>query len=316
MVRRSILVVVVVLTLLAGCSAFGAGDTPGGTTPTGVSTPPPTPTATPTATDTATVTSDSRGIPGVTDRRVTDSSALVAAHDATLRNTSVTAHRNLTLRYPNGTVAYQQLSTVRIDSQRDRLFADVSYSLADRLVTVTPRHGEPTTGMDVWLANRTYLVEATFEPGNVTYRGTAFNESTSDTYEIYWASLAGTGQRYLSKALGGPNATVGDAVTRDGTTLYSVESTNPETPPSILSTQSPPRGAFGQPTNVSTTALVSEQSVVHRSTTTYTTTVGEDDTPIQVAYTLRFTDIGSTTVERPSWYETALNRTDLSEFGS
>jgi len=305
---------VVVLTLSAGCTAFGTGGTPGGTTPTSASTASPTPA--PTETTTLTATSGSLDIPGVTDRRVTDGSALVAAHDATLRNTSVTAHRNLTLRYPNGTVAYQQLSTVRIGSQHDRLFADVSYSLADGLDSVTPRHGEPTTSMEVRLANRTYLAEATFEPSNVTYRGTAFNGSTSDTYELYWASHAGTGQRYLSKALGGPNATVGDAVTRDGTTLYPVESASPETPPSILSIQSPPRGAFGQPGNVSTTALVDERGVVHRSTTTYTTTVGEDDTPIQVEYTLRFTDVGSTTVERPSWYETALNRTDLSEFGS
>jgi len=68
---------VVVLTLSAGCTAFGAGGTPGGTTPTSASTASPTPA--PTETTTLTATSGSLDIPGVTDRRVTDGSALVAA---------------------------------------------------------------------------------------------------------------------------------------------------------------------------------------------------------------------------------------------
>jgi len=86
--------------------------------------------------------------------------------------------------------------------------------------------------------------------------------------------------------------------TSNGTTLYRVVGTNATNPVALGS------ATLQNPRNVTFRAVVTSQGVIREHRVSYTATT--NDGPVRVDRRVRYTDIGNTTIERPAWYEEAI----------
>ncbi|MFB6171735.1 MAG: hypothetical protein ABEJ23_04325 [Haloarculaceae archaeon] len=259
---RSVLVVLVVL---AGCQGI-AGR--GGETPT--LTPVPVPTMSPTDRPPQTLA------PGMTDAGVTDPDALAAAHAAALAGTPVTYHATYTERTAGGRLRSRTVTAIRY-GRGDRY----DYRRTD----VEP--GRPDRHVDRWSTGERVL-ERQVVGANTTYR--VLRGSDGDPLAPGVAlpvdrSRSGGIERVFRAV---DTQVVGRTV-ENGTTYYRVQSTGMTTPnPTAVR-------------NASLVARVDATGVVHRYRLTYTIDRGADAGRVQVTGTVRFTDIGTTTIERPAW---------------
>lgn len=64
---------------------------------------------------------------------------------------------------------------------------------------------------------------------------------------------------------------------------------------------------YRNPRNITFRALIDSRGIVHEYRLAYTATGTKTNTNVttRIVETIRYTEIGSTNVERPSWYETA-----------
>lgn len=107
-------------------------------------------------------------------------------------------------------------------------------------------------------------------------------------------------------ALSSLNTTV-ERTTRDGATVYRIRATTTSPPTTVESL------TYGRPRvraveNVSFRARVAPTGMVRLYHLEYT--AHADEGTIRVTETARFTGVGTTTVGRPAWVDTALNETD------
>ena len=110
--RGLLSLLLVVCVVLAGCNGVFGGDTQETSTLTPAAVPTDEPTRTPLP----------QLAPGLTGEGVVNASALAAAHDATLEDTSYTARRTVTYRTPNGTPVRRIESVTRVaDDGRFRI---------------------------------------------------------------------------------------------------------------------------------------------------------------------------------------------------
>lgn len=273
--RRSLLVVVLVV--LVGCSGPAV---------------PPTPTAAPTAAPVPTTDPSTVLAPGVTVRGVEDPVALATAHAAVLRGTSVTVHLEESRRDANGSLRWRRSATQRIDatgpevrtshvgefegSTRDAgltadfvRFPDAThverYSVGEHAY-----HRYRLRSGETWYVSGPYPADRLVDPGLVP---------------LFWAvdtRVTGherCGGRTCYRLEGGEVA--------DRTTLGRVFV----------------RGPSLDLRDVSVVALLDARGLVHEYHLTYTL-IEADGSVVDGSESVRFTAVGTTTVDRPAWYET------------
>ncbi|WP_135854188.1 hypothetical protein [Halorussus salinus] len=231
--------------------------------------------------------------PGVNESGITDPLALVDAHQRALGNTSYTVSTSATYRRPNGTLVAQEYTVVRVAPGGDSYSAVRTQTVAND----TRWFGGERSHLAVW-ANETDAVVAEKPSGAET------------TY--HWTSpsrvrLGPTSQwERLYATVGAGDAEVVGQVERDGTTLTKLVST-----PSLWFSKNETADSATAKLPSEFTALVDSQGVV-RSMQTLRRTIVEDRRVV-VTRTIRVSEMGNTTVERPGWYQQAADNRTTSE---
>jgi hypothetical protein len=275
--RRSALPVLLALAIvLAGCNglALGGGETPAPTvTPAPVPTDEPTPTPVP------------QLAPGLTGEGVVDAFALAEAHSSVLDNTSYTRYVNSTVRYVNGTV-YNQFTSRAQYAANDSRF----YTMQNGFGVAVRGSG----GLSRWSnGERVIVAETRNNSTSYTVRRNV-NGEPIPPQELSF----GTNEEQIASIFSSVETRIAGRMTRNGTTLYRVVATNVTN-----------RGAFGNamwqsPRNITLRALISSQGFVREYRLNYTATL--DNSTVRVHRRVRYTALGNTTVERPPWYDEAI----------
>ena len=296
--RQLAALAVALLLVTAGCNAFPSGGAATVETTSGDATDETTVDATDEttvdATDETTVdatdetTASDADLPsGLSASGVTDPWKLADAHRAALNETSYTVGTNLTAR-ENGTVLARWNSTVKVAAGGLPLLN--RYEVGGERPNAIGSFGHD---VEAWIdENRTlYAMEG---PNGTTYqRAPAESRPPSQP----------AGRDHLYLLFVGLDTTVTGTETRDGTTLYRVNSTgvaDAEVLADELRTETVE--------NASLSALVTEDGLVREYHVEYAGTV--ENATIRVERTTRFANLGETTVERPPWYDEAVNATD------
>lgn len=239
-----------------------------------------TPTRTPAPTTTGTPSEELA--PGVT-RDSVDAWTLSHAHRERLQDASFTVASTRTIRDANGTLRLQASTTHRIAAGGwpSRVTSNVTANRARELGYVG--HSD----VDVWQNDTISLFAVTLENGSTIYQRRGAHEVTRDA--THWSDLY--------QLLGTVNTTVVERIDTNGTTRYVVASTS-----------QPDSRVFRTPrANVTLIAVVDEDGLVRRYTVSYDTS--RDDEWIHVTRTVRFLAIGRTTVEKPPWFDDAMDAT-------
>lgn len=232
------------------------------------------------------VPTDHRVAPGVTTEGVVNRLALGAAHNDTLRGTSYTVKYHLAVRFPNGTTYSGFDAVTRVDSTHTR-------------VRTTVRH---VSGA---VKQRSYWTDGARTGQFTTYRnGTTTaatgNQSDGTLNQVF----ARPGEKYAIFLFQNATTRLAGNSTRNGSTLYRVIATNLTSRQiGLLPSFNPPRTA-----NATVHALIDDRGFVHQYNTTYQTTTDSDVT-VTVTSSIRYTNVSTTTVNRPEWYENATNHT-------
>jgi hypothetical protein len=226
-------------------------------------------------------TSETASPPGLSADGVTDPSELVRTHTDTLQSQSFTVHTTSTMRGPEGEYRVVSNRTWRLDPT-DTVRGHVvstSRTVGDAPAQYDARPDEVST----WRAgSTTYRRVRTGD--DATYRRVApFNSSVKLSAALQRQAIYRLHTR--------TNATV-EPVSRNGRRLYRVAAALNDT---------------AVTTNASLTMLVDADGVVRRLRTTQTVRYRSGTRVI--TRTVRITDVGSTTVDRPDWYPTAVAET-------
>lgn len=221
--------------------------------------------------------------PGLSEEGVTDPLALVSAHRQTLENTSYVVSTTTTYRRPNGTLLAQSATAIRVAPGAESYYATTTQTVENETRPLGVEHYD----IEVW-ANETRAVTARhFADDDPTYRQTARSDAVMEP----------TSQWELLYAVFGSTETdVVGQLERDGTTLFRVVSTPATDDLNATGPASELRYEF--------TALVDSQGVVHSVQMSQRTDI--EDEPAIVSRTVHVTEIGNTTVERPEWFEQAM----------
>lgn len=275
------------LLALAGCSGapLHGGENEERVPDTPTATPAPVPDLTPTPTRTPppvtgpTVTAEGDLALGVTTGGVVDAISLGTAHRDALDGRNLTVQRVVRVKYPNGTVVRLE-ETVALSADRRRL----------HLTTATDdrRFGR-------WWLN--YSLARTERNGTVTHSGRVRSERTHALESIYRRSfpslLVATDEARVTRVgeEGPPEAD--DRLTTTTDTLREAGSPFSLDPdPGVVSLY------------VRADGLVVGWDLAYTART-------RGGTPVAVRTELRHVDIGTTSVERPAWYDEALAATGV-----
>jgi len=217
---------------------------------------------------------------------------LADAHDANLVDGPFTNVANGTVRYANGTLCFRSNRTAQVANATGPFYRvaqfeeSLPYPYPDRLRT--------------WSNGEQVVTD-----GNITY--TLTQNPTRSDYDF-------RNSMFLTLFTALETRVVGQE-TRNGTELHRVRATNLTnseylpTPLTIAPAQNP--------RNISFRALVDSQGIVRSYSLAYTATVTQRgaNTTYRITQSARWTDIGSTTVERPAWYEAANRSTTAGSAG-
>lgn len=214
---------------------------------------------------------------GSGDEQAVDAFDLAEAHRDALRNQSFTATTTITVQYANGTAALRQFSRTQIDSETGTVLLRQTAGGSD-----PPRFGVPVDGVVDWWANESGSVyRTTHENGSVEYSEWPSRSVPRIEQATRWEDVAA-----LLSAL--------DARYVDG-----------EDGDTVVATGSDVQVTYGEPSEVTVTARLSDGDHLHSYTVSYRAT--RNGTPVQVTRTVRFTNVGETSVEQPSWVSEAQN---------
>jgi hypothetical protein len=274
MSRTSLLyLVIVVLVAFSGCNAFNNPDTTT-LTPAPVPTDEPTPTPVP------------RLAPGLTQDGVVNASALAAAHDALLENTSFTMHRTVTYRTHSGTPVRRMTSVARVGD--------------DGRFLVTKRwNGTTHLRRAVYYYDGERLLVATTDAFETTYRRMPPETATS-----LRSVVVGTDAERIERLFVTTEMQVVGRTESNGSTVYRLV-------PGIGQNQSNATVSIGR--SVSVRARITDRGLVRRYTFRQTLSGEGPDGAVVIVVWTRYTDVGSTTPERPAWYATAVSATNATE---
>ena len=272
--RGLLSLLLVVCVVLAGCNGVFGGDTQETSTLTPAAVPTDEPTRTPLP----------QLAPGLTGEGVVNASALAAAHHATLEDTSYTARRTVTYRTPNGTPVRRIESVTRVaDDGRFRITRRWNGSTSLRRVA--------------YYHDGDRLLVATTDTDDAT----TYRRASPGTVVAQRSSVAAAGSRRIETMFVAGETVVAGRTERNGTTIYRLV---PATP------RRPPETATGLDRSVSVEARVTDRGRV-RSYTLVQRLSGEGaDGAATIVVSTRYSRVGSTDVDRPAWYESALAATD------
>lgn len=302
------LVLLAGLVVLAGCGGVldGGRDAPTVTItpasiPTDESTPIPTPPPPP--------------LPrGVTELGIKDPDTLANAHMVALEDTSYTFHRVHVERYENGTLRERVATDVLVTTNRSHFY--YRHNLSGPAARVSA--GTNT----VVAANGDRVRVAVYADGARILRAITRNNST--TYGVvrndvgipfapefadlpYISGMSIDDRNELSDVFHSVRESTVERVTPgiDNRTvaLYRIRATRLES--GWLTTITPSR-TFR---NASLSVVVDSRGIIHSYRLRYTGVV--NGTTIHVTESIRFTDIGETTIERPPWYDEAIAATNV-----
>jgi len=220
--------------------------------------------------------------PGVSSNVTTtgiDGQYVARVHTRTLQNTSYTVNQSVVQRFPNGTVAARYVTRGWFGPDGD-------------LAAVTLRQFDRGSGGD------TLRVVERFQEGDRRYRLVTENgtrETTVSDEPGYGAAdyrrvLANGGA--VARVFAFVSTDVVDTETVDGTEFVTVETTDPESVPPLE--------------NVTLTARISERNVIDSYRVAYE--VERQGQRLNTTVSLVYTDVGTTTVERPAWVDNATAR--------
>lgn len=279
-----------VVVVFAGCSGF-AGEP----TRTRTVTPAPVPTAEPTP---------PRLAPGLNSTGVYDPAELAAAHARVLGNTSYTVSVTQTIRHPNGTLWARRVITVRLAGNESRFFVRLAVSGPNAIGLL----GEPPARAVFWSADNERIFRA-FTRGNHTTYNTFRPRFSPVVGRVgtadYWEDIVVPGgQPYgdIAPLFAAVETRLTDRTVRNGTTLYRIDGTAFRDPEPFARSE-----RVGSPRNVSLRAVVDERGMVRRYRLSYAAVIDGDT--VRVRRSIRYTGVGTTTVERPPWYDRALEDT-------
>lgn len=263
---------VVVLLVLAGCSA-GLGPTG---TETAIVTPAPVPS------ETASQTPEPRLPAGVTVAGgITDPWLVTTRSAEQLAGTNYTRSIVEELRYSNGTPRWRLEREIRVG--------------ADRSFTVEIHRGHDRPGWAFASADRLAVFTAHTESPARTRSYWAVSEDGNTRYEIL-DGVARANSRTLFRLLSRFDTRVTGRTTRNGTLLYRIEAEARGAPRQMRYADRTERAR-----NVTLAVLIDPDGVIHRWRVAYTTV--EDGTEVRYTRTERVTDIGVTTVPMPDWVD-------------
>lgn len=253
---------------------------------------------------TATATTNQSTIlppPGISSLRVLNPSALGRAHARAIENTSYVVVSNRTVSGPNGTLLSRLTTRIAVDDQ-EGFHARAETAGPEAPVFI----GEPPAIGIYWSNGTVYLrklshgdrtVYTQYEPPN-TWVGT----------RAYWAEAVPFGARnnrpatfYTAVFHAVPARVVGETSIH-GTPVLRLEGTINET-----DTDADLPDDLDSISNVTLVALVDQDGLVRALDLRYVGTLDEE--PVRVHWSVRYSDIGSTSVDRPSWYDRAANET-------
>lgn len=219
--------------------------------------------------------------PGLTLDGVDDPLALAQAHQRTLRNVSHTMTATYAYRHTNGTLIGHGSTAARVAAGGAPFHVVWSRATTNATQPLGVGHHAVERYGD---GNRTFV--AVSEPGESTrYRelpGDGPLERPDSGWEGFYTAFSEV------------NTTVTERWERDGTSLYRVVSTEQPGPNAVV-------GADGSYT---LSAVVDENGVVR--TFQETRRAEFDGEPAEYVRTVRVTDVGNTTVDRPAWYQRAV----------
>lgn len=273
----------VIAVVVAGCSGIPwVGDRGGGD-----------PVVTPAPGDQASPSAP----PGVLSLQVVNPGELGRAHAGAIENRSYALTSNRTVRHANGTVRSRLAVDVSLDG--DRAFrAAVSTAGPDAPVLL----GEPPAEAVYWSDGTTYLRRLTRD-GETTY--TEFDPpSTWVGTWSYWAKTVPFGGRanrpatFYSSLFSAVPASVNGRTTLANTTHFRI--VNDRDRPFTDRTFP---GRVSSVRDLSLVALVDGDGLVRSLELRYSGTI--DGEPVRVRHAVRYTDVGTTSVDRPSWYDRA-----------
>ena len=307
--HASALVLACVL-VLAGCSGFTGGgpgnDGRDGPNPSRTVTPAPVPTTGPTATP------GPRIAPGLATTGVVNASALADAHEARLEDASLTLSRTTTYRYGSGEIARRERVTTQVGVDGERLrvvehrpLPTASTGSTTSTEATTPTEAPAGGGSDrrtvirevYWFGSNRSARAITYANGTTAYRSASPRNLTQGR-----RSIVITEATRIAALAGGFETRVRRTGEEDDP-RYRVVSTgdadeNDRTRPTGFASVSSFR------MTVTPAGSVGEYRLVRRLT------VQRQGKPTEIVTRVRYTDVGTTTVSRPSWYDDALHETN------
>lgn len=281
--RRLEVVALAVLLVTAGCSGFA----PVGDDDTG-----PTSSLTPVSVP----EEDGREelAPGLTADGVQNPEALADAHAARLENRSYRLVINRTVRDWNESLREQLLLNLSLSTDRSYL-VDTATAGPEAPVFL----GRPPAEATFW-SNGSVYTRRLSRDGGPTY--TAFQPSEGAGTWQYWARTAPFGGQqssprgFISRTFAAVPTRTADRQVRENGTTYRLEGARAVGP----------LGEVDDPRAVTLRARVTDAGLVRSVSLSYTGTIGGE--LVRAHWTVRYEDIGTTTVEQPSWTERALGQ--------
>ena len=277
---------VVALVVLAGCAGLG-GDAAGPDDgPVETATPVPVPDA-----DLETVRS-----PGIDEGGVSDPGAVAAAHSERIAERSYRLVSNQTVRYENGSVRSQYRVDLRVAENRSH-FATVQTAGPEAPGLL----GRPPAFAEYWSDTETYLLA--FGESDPMYNEFGVDSSGPGTPGT-WAFWASTGSFDFDFAPTGMiEASLGSVPTRvdgtqrvDGVDRYSLVEAD-RIDAELPFPEAKPARKIGLTAEIDRTGLVRQLQLEYAATI--------DGERVLVTRSITYSEIGTTDVGRPAWFEEA-----------
>lgn len=275
---------VVVLVVLAGCAGIGADTAGQGDGPSETVTPVPVPEDDP----------EVAGSTGIDGGGVTDPGALARAHDERLSDRSYRLVSNQTIRYGNGSVRSQYRMDLRLAEDRT-YFVTVRTDGPEGPLLL----GETPASASFWSDGETYV--RAFGGSEPVYNEFEPSPSGVGTWE-FWASTAALdGENTPSEVIEATFEAVPTRVDRtrtiDGVERHRVSDTGTTDADLPFPEAAPAR-------NVSLVAEIDRTGPVRQLELEYVGSV--DGERVLVSRSITYSEVGTTGVDRPEWYDEAV----------
>jgi hypothetical protein len=297
MQRTSLFSLVLVgLVAVAGCNAFSSGSNTPMVTPMDVPTDTPPPTVAP---------ADSR-LPQqcspIQQIGFENAAALAAAHNATVWNTSFSVRLVRTGVYQNGSLAFHRVTTAHIGPNHSRVYVrwEKAGTHAPLPFIGSKPHPLQYKAVALW-TNGERVVRRYVSGHTAQYNTRSLTDGERGRFPAMARSLATEPHEILANA----TVCVTDRFSRNGTTLYRLAFTRTD-----LAGQHP-NATVLRP--VAGRAFVDASGIIHELRLDYVWHPTDDrgratESVVTVTETITVTGVGSTSVERPLWYETAVTQ--------